>query len=186
MALTGAVVVIAAAALYATMARARPEPSVRLGGNTLELFSAHGSLWVVTCDRRCTGEGRRSEGRIVRIDPGRGRVLATGAIERPGAVAVGANRVFAIDFWRQAIRRLDSATLRPTASLKLVLPPEVASTHTYAAFLPTDVTVGGGGVWVATEWCSIARIDEQLSGPVAQTRLPCDSYETMAFGAGAL
>jgi streptogramin lyase len=159
---------------------------IRVGGSPLELLSAHGSLWVLTCDRHCSGEGRRSAGRIVRIDPQRGRILASSSIDRPGAIAVAADGVFATDFYRHEIRRLDPATLQETTRLKLVLPPGAASRSSYAAFLPNDVTAGAGAVWVSTEWCMLARVDEQLNQAVAGIRLPCDAYQTMAFGAGAL
>jgi streptogramin lyase len=159
---------------------------IRLGGSPLALVSARGSIWVLICDRRCSGEGRRSAGRVVRIDPRRRRILTSTPIARPGALAVGAQAVYATDFWRHEIRRLDPATLRETARLKLVLPPQVASRSRYAAFLPNDVAVGADAVWVSTEWCALERIDERLSRAVARVRLPCDAYQTMAFGAGAL
>ena len=41
--------------------------STRVGGVPLELVSARGSLWVLTCERRCAGEARRSAGRVVRV-----------------------------------------------------------------------------------------------------------------------
>jgi hypothetical protein len=188
----GRVVVISAVAftllvgLGSTLAaQGRSEATaIRLGGSPLALVSARGSLWVLTCDRRCSGEGRRSVGRVVRIDPRLGRVLASAPIARPGAIAVGAQGVYATDFYRHAVRRLDPTTLRQTASLKLVLPFKIASR--YAAFLPNDVVVGAGSVWVSTEWCAVARVDERLHRAVAHVRLPCDAYQTMAFGADAL
>lgn len=159
-------------------------PAIRLGGLPLALVSARGSLWVLTCDRGCSGMGRRSVGRVVRIDPGLGRVLGSAPIARPGAIAVGAQGVYATDFYRHAVRRLDPTTLRQTASLQLVLPVKIASK--YAAFLPNDVVVGAGSVWVSTEWCAVARVDERLHRAIAHVRLPCDAYQTMAFGADAL
>jgi streptogramin lyase len=158
--------------------------AISVGGSPLAVMSARGSLWVLTCDRRCSGEARRSVGRIVRVDPRRGRVVASTRLARPGALAVGARGVYATDFWRHAVRRLDPVTLRQTATLKLVLPFRISSS--YAAFLPNDVTVGAGSVWVSTEWCALTRVDAHLSRPVGSVRLPCDAYQTMAFGAGAL
>lgn len=63
-------------------------PPIMLGGTPLGLVGTPGSLWVLTCDRRCSGEGRRSVGRIVRIDTPTGRVQDAIAIDRPGAFAV--------------------------------------------------------------------------------------------------
>jgi streptogramin lyase len=158
--------------------------AISVGGLPLAVISARGSLWVLTCDRRCSGEARRSVGRVVRVDPRRGRVVTSTLLARPGALAVGAHGVYATDFWRHSVRRLDPATLRETASLKLVLPFHISSR--YAAFLPNDVTVGAGSAWVSTEWCALTRVDAHLSRPIGSVRLPCDAHQTMAFGAGAL
>ena len=160
--------------------------STRVGGVPLELVSARGSLWVLTCERRCAGEARRSAGRVVRVDPRTGRILRSGTIDRPGAIAAAPGGVFATDFWRHRVRRLDPVTLQQTASLKLVLPSHIASRSKAAAFLPNDVAVGQRAVWVSTEWCTVARADERLRRAVAAVRLPCDAYQTMAFGAGSL
>jgi streptogramin lyase len=170
----------------AAAAPARSElAAIPVGGSPLALVAARGSLWVLTCDRRCSGEARRSVGRLVRIDPRRARVLASATVERPGALAVGAEGVFLTDFGRHAVRRLDAATLRPTRSLKLVLPFRVPDNKS-AAFLPNDVAVGADSVWVSTEWCALSRLDARLHRAVASVRLPCDAYQTMAFGEGAL
>src|ERR1700730_3248955 len=160
--------------------------SSRIGGVPIELLSARGSLWVLTCDHSCAGEGRGSVGRVVRVDPRIGRTIRSGAIDRPGAIAVGAGGVFATDFWRHRIRRVDPVTLQQTASLDLVLPSRIASQSKYAAFLPNDVAVGQGAVWISTEWCTVARADQQLTRALATVQLPCDAYQTMAFGAGSL
>jgi hypothetical protein len=160
-------------------------PAIRLGGTPLQLLAARDLLWVLTCDHGCAGSGRRSVGRVIRIDPRRARILATGSIDHPGAIAV-AQSVFATDFWRHEIRRLDLLTLRQTGSLKLALPADIASRSRFAAFLPIDVAVGERAVWIATEWCAVARTDSRLNRVTAAIRLPCDAYQTMAFGAGSL
>lgn len=174
---------VSAAAAPSQRGRAE-ERSLRLGGTPLQVVAGSGSLWVLTCDRGCSGEARHSIGRIVRIDPRRGRVAASATIERPGAIAVGEDGVFATDFWRDRVRRLDPATLRQTASLKLVLPAPIRPRG--ATFLPNDLAVGPSALWVATQWCALARVDQRLSRVVALVRLPCDAYQTMAVGAGAL
>ena len=116
------------------------EPWLRLGGRPLELLAGRGSLWVLTCDRGCTGEARRSRGRIVRIDPRSARVVGSTTLPRPGAIAVGASGVYATDFWRDAIRRIDLRTLRVVGALKLRLP--FRFTRRDNAFLPEAVAVG--------------------------------------------
>ena len=46
-------------------------------------------------------------------------------------------------------------------------------------FLPNDLAVGPSSVWVSTQWCAVARVDERLSHVAALVRLPCDAYQTM-------
>ncbi len=158
--------------------------SIRLGGMPLELVGTRGSLWVLTCDRRCSGEARRSVGRIVRIDAREGRVLASVALSRPHALAVGANGVYALDFWRDTVRRLDPVTLRTTATLRLVLPFEVASGDD--AFLPFDVGVGANAVWVSTGRGALARVDLRVSRVQAMVRLPGEATGEVAVGGGGV
>jgi len=63
------------------------EGAVRVGGIPLKL-AGEGSLWVLTCNRACSGEARESVGRIVRVDPQSGHVTASVTVRRPQALAV--------------------------------------------------------------------------------------------------
>jgi streptogramin lyase len=149
----------------------------------LELLAAQGSLWVLTCDRGCTGEARNSMGRIVRIDPRSGRVAASATLRRPGRIAVGASGVYATDFWRDRIRRIDLRTLQVVGSLQLRLPFRFTARDN--AFVPLAVAVGHA-VWVATERGALARTDLQLRNVVATVRLPFDAFQGITVGPGAV
>jgi streptogramin lyase len=175
------------ALLLATAAPAShrdPEPSVRIGGTPLELLAARGSLWVLTCDRGCTGEARHSTGRIIRIDPQSARVVESAVLPRPHALAVGASGVYAIDFWRNTVQRIDPCTLRVVRTLKLRLPFRFSPRDN--AFLPFAVTVGRGAVWIATDRGALVRVDLQLRRAVATVPLPFDAFGGMAVGPGAV
>lgn len=157
--------------------------SIRLGGTPLQLVATRDSLWVLTCDRRCSGEGRTSVGRVVRVDARTGRVVSSVAIDRPGAIAVGARDVYATDFWRDAVRRIDAHTLRVTRRLKLTLPFFITTT-TYRsnAFLPEAVAVGSGSVWIATDRGALAQADPRLRKVVTMLRLPGATFQGMVAG----
>jgi streptogramin lyase len=173
------------ALVVGTSASARPETaSVRIGGRPLQLLAAQGSLWVLTCDRRCSGEGKRSTGRIVRIDARRGRVVGSAMLERPGTLAVSASGVFVTDFWRDAVRRLDPETLRTTATLHLVLPHEVAPGD--RDFLPNEVAAAGDGVWVATARGALVHADSRLRRVFATVRLTQATTGPIALGSDAV
>lgn len=178
-------VFLALGALVAVAAvPARHGPSILIGGSPLELIAARGSLWVLVCDRGCSGEARRSVGRLVRIDPRRERVVGAVAVDHPGGIAVTAGDVYTTDFYRDIVRRVDPATLRATATLKLKLPFRFSPRDN--AFLPLDVVVGPYAVWIATARCALARADRPLTRVVTTVRLPCDAFGGIAVGRRAV
>ncbi len=158
-----------------------------LGGALLQLLSADGALWALTCDHACSGEGKRSVGRIVEIDPRNARVIASTKLARPETIAVGTSGVFATEFWRGTVRRLDPRTLRLSATLHLKLPFFITtSTVRDDAFLPEAIAVGGGGVWVATARGALARTDPHLRHVLAMLRLPGDAFQAITVTPNAL
>lgn len=164
-----------------------PPRSLRLGGMPLQLVSAQGGLWVLTCDRGCSGQGSHSVGRVVEIDPHTGQNVASARLARPGAIAVAQGGVYATDFWRDTVRRLDPRTLRVTATLQLKLPFFiVTSTRRDNAFLPEQVAVGDGSVWVASDRGALARADPHLRRLTAMVRLPSDAFQAIATAPGTV
>jgi streptogramin lyase len=162
--------------------------SLHVGGRPVELLAGQGSLWLVTCNRLCTEQGRQAQGRIIRIDPRTARVVASGRLPRPGVAAVGARGVYVTDFWRDRIRRIDPRTLRVTRSLKLRLPFRFSTRDN--AFLPEAVAVGGNAVWVVTDRGALTHADLRLGHALSTVRLPPDAFGDpfggIALGAGAV
>lgn len=158
--------------------------SVRVGGNVMKLVSARGSLWALTCDQYCSGEARRSVGRVLRIDPQSGRILTSATLPDPGDLAVGAAGVFATDFWGSAVRRLDPVSLQRSARVPLTLPFEVAPGDN--AFIPSGVTVDSGAVWVLTARGALSDVDPDSGRVVSIVRLPGDATTQAQAGAGAV
>jgi streptogramin lyase len=177
----------AAAVAAAPSAEGTLAQHVRLSGVPLQLVSARGDLWALVCDRGCRGQARRSVGRIVEVDPHSGRVIASARIDRPDAIAVNDRGVYATDFWRNAVRRLDPRTLHLTATLHLKLPFFiVTSTSRDNAFLPEQVAVGAGSVWVASDRGALARTDSRLRRLRAMLRLPSDAFQSITTAPGSV
>src|SRR5205085_5452124 len=130
------------------------------------------------------GDGRRSVGRIVRVDPRRERVTASTKLAHPSALAVGGAGVLATDFWGNAVRRLDPATLSVTARLGLTLPYDFVPGDD--AFLPESITVGEKAIWVSTARGVLARVDPRLTRVDYSVRLPPDTTGGIVVGAGAV
>jgi streptogramin lyase len=162
--------------------------TLRLGGTTMQLLAGQGSLWVLTCERGCSGEARRSGGRIVRIDPRTAGVVASATIPRPLTIAVGAGGIYATDFERNTVRRIDLRTLGVTGRLKLRLPFRFSARDN--AFLPQTVTVGSRAVWVDSDRGALVGGDPRLRRIVASLRTPPgaagDTVDGIAAGAGGV
>lgn len=160
---------------------ARP---ISLGGRTLEMLAARGSIWVLTCDSGCAAKARASRGRVVRIDPSRRQVIASVRIRGASGLAVGAGGVYVTDFWRNTVRRFDPATLRVSAKLGLALPFELVPGDD--AFLPYDTAATGNAVWVSTARGVLARVDPRARHIAATVRLPFDATGEVAPEEGAV
>jgi hypothetical protein len=161
---------------------ARAPNVLELHGRPLQLVAGRGSLWVLTCDRGCSGEARRSSGRIIRIDPLRERVVASARLSDPSALGVGGAGVFVTDFWRDRVRRLDPRTLGVVAARRLVLPFELVPGD--RAFLPENVAVAERAVWVSTARGVLVKLDLSLRHLVASVRLPFDVVGGIAVDNG--
>jgi streptogramin lyase len=158
-----------------------------LGGVPLQLLTAHGLLWLLTCDRGCSGETKRSIGRVIEIDPRADKVIDSAKLAHPGAIAVGAEGIYVTDFERGSVRRLDPQTLRLTRTLHLKLPFSiVTSTYRSNAFLPEAVAVDDGSVWVATDRGALARADPRLKQLIGMLRLPPEAFQTIATAPSAV
>ena len=157
--------------------------ALRLGGTSLQLLAGRGSLWVLTCDRGCTGEARHSTGRVIRVDPRTARVVASATIPRPLTIALGPGGLYATDFERDTVRRLDLRTLRVTGRLKLRLPFRFSARDN--AFLPQTVAVGRRAVWVDSDRGALVGADPRLRRTVASLRTPPDAAGDTVGGIAA-
>ena len=180
-----AAILFIAAAAPSSQARGQ---ALHLGGTPLQLLAGRGALWVLTCDRGCTGEARHASGRVIRIDPRNGRVVASATVPRPGTIAIGPTGLYATDFWRDTLRRIDLGTLRVVRTLKLRLPFRFSPSDN--AFLPEAVAVGRGAVWIASDRGALVRTDLRLHRAVASLRTPPDALGDpvggVAVGAGGV
>ncbi|HMC36788.1 MAG TPA: hypothetical protein VKK30_02850 [Actinomycetota bacterium] len=143
-----------------------------------------GSLWVLTCSARCTGEAKGAEAHLLRFDLGTGRELAKIPVSNPQAIAVGEGAVWVIDFWDDEVLRVDPGSNRVEATIKLVL--NFAFAPGDHAFLPFAITAGEGAVWVDTERGAVARIDPTTNRVTAVIRVKSKAASGLAAGEGAV
>lgn len=121
------------------------------------------------------------------IDPRNAHVIASTKLARPGAIAVGTSGVYATDFWRGTVRRLDPRTLRLYATLHLKLPFFITTSTTRDdSFLPVAIAVTGGSVWIATARGALAHTDTRLRHVGAMLRLPGDAFQAITAIPGAV
>lgn len=143
----------------------------------LDTATTRDSVWILTCTRRCSGEGRRSKGEVLRASSKNGRIYSRTAVAHPHALAADEGGAWVADFWGSSVHRIDPATGREVATVALTLPRPVAGTD--KAFLPIDIAVAGGSVWVSTARGYVARID-------AKTNQVADMFETAGDATGAV
>ncbi|MGH2577383.1 MAG: hypothetical protein ACRDG9_06495, partial [Actinomycetota bacterium] len=133
-----------------------PQPAgtvtVAVGGSPIDVAVDDASVWVATV----TDPSGRGE--VVRIDPTDGRVVARIPLPEVGALAVGEGGVWVVNLGHGTVTRIDPETDEVADVITMPpLPYEVAAGD--SSFLPEDITVGFGRVWVSTARGSVASID---------------------------
>jgi hypothetical protein len=162
---------------------ARPRTRVALPGSIVDVTSAAGRVWALTCNAACHCVATHSSGNLVSIEARTGRVLSNASATRPYALAAGASGVWTIDFWGGRATRYDPVTGRELARVKLTLPRPVAPGD--RRFLPSYVAVGAERVWVSTARGYVVGIDPR-SNAIAETLrvAPDASGPLLALGHG--
>jgi hypothetical protein len=145
---------------------ARPRTRVALPGPIVDVTSAAGRVWALTCTAACHCVATHSSGKLVSIEARTGRVLSRVSVTRPYSLAVGPSGVWTIDFWGGGVTRYDPVTGRELARIKLTLPRPVAPGD--RRFLPSSVAVGAERVWVSTARGYVVGIDPR-SNAIAET-----------------
>jgi YVTN family beta-propeller protein len=145
------------------------------------------SVWALTCDTGCGGDRRESTGSALRVDPASGEVLASVSLSNPSKIAVGEGGVWVISFWDDTVTLIDPATAQVVATIELQLPFAVCeSCPGPRDFLPWDVAVGAGSVWVDTARGVLARIDPATNQVEDMIRLPDGAPEDVAVDDGGV
>jgi sugar lactone lactonase YvrE len=134
----------------------RPRPagrlSIRVGGIPIDVAAGEGAVWAATETDDSGG------GEIARIDPGTGDVSARVPVEEVGPAAVGEGSVWVANLRGGTVTRIDPR--EATVVSIIALPPlanEVAKGD--RQFVPNDLAVAFGRVWVSTARGSVASID---------------------------
>ncbi len=156
-------------------------------GSPFDVAFGAGAVWALTCDSGCLGDRRDSTGSALRIDPDSGEVLASVSLRNPSRIAVGEGGVWVISFWDGTVTRIDPATSQVVATIELELPFAVCENCPGPRdFLPYDVAVGEGAVWIDTARGVLARIDPATNRVEDMIRLPAESPQDVAVGGGAV
>jgi streptogramin lyase len=131
--------------------------TLHLGGEPLASVANGGSIWVLTCDRNCTGTARRSQGRLVRVNAQTAHIVSSVPVNDPTQLAVGERGIWITHFWEGTVTRLSPSTEAAVATIHLRLPKPIVPGDQH--FLPGAITAGAGGVWIDTARGYVAHID---------------------------
>ena len=146
--------------------------SVPLPGKIVDVASTADRIWALTCTRRCAGP--QSTGRLVVVDARSGRVAAVREADGPQSLAAGYGSVWVANFADSKIERVDAADPdEESVAIPLELPQPVAASD--RRFLPIDVTVGAGAVWVSSARGYVARIDPASNRVAALVKTTADA-----------
>jgi outer membrane protein assembly factor BamB len=140
---------------------------VALEGHVVGTAATEGDyLWVLTCSARCGGPPanfEHSKGTLVKIDNRTGEIVASTNVRNPGVVAVGEGGVWTASF-SGVVTRFDPQTAQAVGSVHLSLPKPFGTNYPEASeFLPNNVVVGEGAVWVSTAREYVAQIDPETT-----------------------
>jgi len=163
--------------------RIAPPIGVALHGLPIEAESALGSVWVLTCERNCSGRGLHSSGQLFRISRSTGRIVQRIGVVDPTAFAIGGGAIWLTHFNLGSVSRVDPWTGHTTQTVSLALPtPIVAGDR---QFLPVNISAGQGSVWVSTARGWLAQIDSSSSRLVRIVRAPGDVTGQVIIGSDA-
>jgi sugar lactone lactonase YvrE len=177
--IAAAIVVVGAVQLPATSNQSvAAEVDTALEGRPLQASSGLGSIWVLTCQRRC--QLPQSSGQLVEVDSGTGRVVRRIAVANPSAFAIADRSLWVADFWTGRVKRIDPHTGRSIQTIALTLPRPIAASD--RRFLPSSMTAGAGTVWVATARGWLAKIDARSGRLASMIRAPFDATGRSVVG----
>ena len=166
-----------------------PGEVVGAGGEVVDTAAADGGyLWVLTCSARCGGppaEFEHSQGTLVKVDSDTGAIVASTPIEGASIVAAGEGGVWTAGF-DGTVTHFDPQSAKAVGSLHLELPRPVGTNGPEAfAFLPSQIVIGEGAVWVSTAREYVAQVDPRSTRLVRM--IPTHfSVAGMAAGGGSV
>ncbi|MBI4261505.1 MAG: hypothetical protein HY658_13175 [Actinobacteria bacterium] len=156
--------------------------TVDVGGAPIDLAADAQAMWVSAWTAEDPDD---LSGEIVRVDPVTGEIEARIALEEVGAVAAGEGAVWTTNLRARTVTRIDPATDEIVSVIPL--PPlryEVAEGD--RDFVPNDVAVGFGRVWVSTARGSVVSIDPATEEVLTQWGEPGLILGGIEAGAGGV
>jgi hypothetical protein len=154
-----------------------------LSGTPIQVTSALGAVWVLTCERNCSGRALHGSGQLIRVSASTGRIVQRIDVVDPTAFAIGGGAMWLTHFNTGTVSRVDPGTGHTTETVSLVLAtPIVAGDR---RFMPVDISAGDGSVWVSTARGWLAQIDPSSSRVVRMVRAPGDATGRVVVGSGS-
>lgn len=118
-------------------------------------------VWVLTgTEPQESGAPPLGEAILLAVDPRTGDISVEAPLEdSPSIVAGDPTGVWVAHWETGAVTRVDPVTGNTVASIALELPFDIGSGPDRRLFIPNDVVIGHGSVWVSTARGAVARID---------------------------
>ena len=143
----------------------KQEAAVSLPSHSSGVIVAFGSVWV-------TGTGNDE---LYRVDPTTNQIAATIDLHsNPRSLAAGEGSVWSCNEGDGTVQRIDSKR------------GELVATIEAGAVGHCAIAVGGGFVWVSTNFEPIVQIDPRTNSVRGKFKLERSEYSTIRFGSGSL
>ncbi|MGH8875072.1 MAG: hypothetical protein ACRDVM_07460, partial [Acidimicrobiia bacterium] len=145
-------------------------------------------LWVLAVSQPVTWGGPPpSQATVLSVDPDSDAILTQTALSRaPSLLVANASDVWVAHYESGAVTRLDAETGEVVAEIPLELPFDVGSGPDRRLFLPNDLDVGLGSVWVLSARGALAQIDPSTNTVARVVELTPKGPTEVAIGTDAV
>jgi outer membrane protein assembly factor BamB len=151
--------------------------SAEVGGFVLQARAAGDRIWVLTCTHACgmAASGADQE-RLVELNSSTGAVIRSLPLADATAIAIAGRGVWVAHFLSGEVTRIDPASGRATASVRLRLPTPIVRHDRH--FLPVSLSSANGYVWASTARGWLAQIAARTGRLVRMVPTPSEDNST--------
>ncbi|MGH8944551.1 MAG: hypothetical protein ACRDVL_00175 [Acidimicrobiia bacterium] len=135
------------------------------GFHPTHMAAAGGKFWILVDDQPIEdGTPGPEVARLLAIDPGSDEIMSEVSLDgSPSHLFADENAVWVAHWGTGAVTRIDPQTGAVMAEIRLELPFDFGNREDKRLFIPNDLALGHGSLWVGTARGALARIDVETN-----------------------